>query len=691
MNRPEILAPAGSFESLEAAVKSGADAVYFGAGHFNARRNAANFSHEQLTQAAGYCHACGVLVYLALNTLVSDGELPDALELVRLACEIPVDAIIVQDIGMASLIRRAAPGMRLHASTQMSVHTPAGVNFLAEQGFSRVVLARELSKSEIAQIAETAKDKIELEMFVHGAHCMSVSGQCYLSSVLGGRSGNRGLCAQPCRLPFNAGSESGFDLSLKDLSLLEHVRELVGLGITSLKIEGRMKRPEYVATAVTAYRQAVLGQSPSPELVRQLGAVFSRTGFADGYYKAQRGKNMFGTRRREDSPGPQVLRQLHALYNSLPQTVPVRLNFSMKSGLPVCLTAECEGKTTRAQGEIPQPARTRPLDRQRLVEQLSKTGGTPFFAQSVDIGMDNGLTLPLSAVNALRREVLERLFEMRKQKVKIDFFEPQQMPQNRRDAGDGIPCKKIASFRSHTQIPESVKNRQNPLDLIFLPLDTPLAEADALTRAGLRIGFDIPRGLFGREAEIKNRLNEIKAAGVTAVQAWGLDAVALAVRSGMTVYGGTGLNLFNGMSAGFLRQTGLAGALASFELTAAQINRLESDLPLGVFAYGRLPLMLCRCCPGKNADGCARCGGNTSLTDRKNISFPVVCDGSCAQVLNSRTLWIADRLDEFRADYFYFSFTDESAEECAEVLAAYANRKPPQGEYTRGLYWRTVY
>ena len=330
MKKAEILAPAGNMDSLIAGVRCGADAVYLGGKELSARRNAANFTDEELEEAVRYCHARGVKVYLTLNTLASDSEMNIALGIIERACEINADALILQDLGIAKLAREAAPSMPLHASTQMSVHTLSGLFELAEMGFRRAVLARELSRSELLELAE--KSPIDLEVFVHGALCMSVSGQCYLSSVLGARSGNRGLCAQPCRLPFLAPGGVRHALSLKDLSLVESLTELEDLGITSFKIEGRMKRPEYVAAAVTACRASLDGEY-SGELMNQLQSVFSRSGFTNGYYFSKLGNDMFGIRSKEDVVSAKnVLSDLEKLYGKEKQIVPTDFAFTAISG-----------------------------------------------------------------------------------------------------------------------------------------------------------------------------------------------------------------------------------------------------------------------------------------------------------------------------------------------------------------------
>lgn len=418
MNRGkiEILAPAGSPEALTAAVRCGADAVYLGVGRFNARQAAHNFAPEDMPETVRYCHARGTAVHIALNTLVREDEMCDALALAEQACVWGADALIIQDRGLARRIHAAAPEMPLHASTQLSCHTPSGVEELRDCGFSRVVLAREMSQEEITACVGLG---CEIEVFAHGALCMCVSGQCTLSAMLGGRSGNRGMCAQPCRLPFApVGSGPARDrtaLSLKDLCLLDYVEQLRGSGVDSLKIEGRMKRPEYVAAAVTAYRAAADGRAADRQLLEDLQAVFSRSGFTDGYYRGRRDAGLFGHRRREDvtAATAEVFSRLHRLYDRENPRVPLALTFTMRAGEPVRLEGRSGDAAAQAAGTIPEAAVHRPLSVQRAEEQLCKTGGTPFMPPEVVCRMDDGLTLPLAALNALRREVCERLLAVR--------------------------------------------------------------------------------------------------------------------------------------------------------------------------------------------------------------------------------------------------------------------------------------
>ena len=507
----EILAPAGSPEALTAAVRCGADAVYLGVGRFNARRAAHNFAPEDMPETVRYCHARGTAVHLALNTLVREDEMRDALALAEQACAWGVDALIIQDRGLARRIHAAAPDMPLHASTQLSCHTPSGVEELRDYGFSRVVLAREMSREEIAECVGLG---CETEVFAHGALCMCVSGQCLLSAMLGGRSGNRGMCAQPCRLPFApAGGGPAGDrtaLSLKDLCLLDYVEQLREAGVDSLKIEGRMKRPEYVAAAVTAYRAAADGQPVDRQLTEDLQAVFSRSGFTDGYYRGRRDAALFGSRRREDvtAATAEVFSRLHRLYDRENPRVPLALTFTMRAGEPVRLEGRSGDTAVQAEGPVPEAAVHRPLSAQRAAEQLRKTGGTPFLPPEVDCRMADGLTVPLSALNALRREVCDRLLDMRGETAPVSFTYTQEPPCVSRAQRSDSP-KLVARFADAAQCPED-----GDMDAAVVPLDTP---PEVLRRLCARrpTGVEIPRGLFGCSRRRRTPVRHSRCAAVS--------------------------------------------------------------------------------------------------------------------------------------------------------------------------------
>lgn len=660
----EILAPAGSMESLIAGVRSGANAVYLGGKSFNARRNAGNFNDDELEQAVCYCHERGVKVYLALNIVISDDEWQTAYDCVKSALEAGVDAFIIQDIGIAKMIKEHFPDARLHGSTQMSIMTPSGAEYAGELGFSRIVLPREMSLDEIKEIRKSTD--LELEIFVHGSLCMCVSGQCYLSSVIGSRSGNRGLCAQPCRLPFTAkGDKRECALSLKDLSLISHLNELDG--VVSLKIEGRMKRPEYVSAAVTAVKNAINGCCSDEDEYR-LKSVFSRSGFTDGYFTGHLGSEMFGIRQKDDVVSAKaVLKDISHSYDNENPLLPIDMYFICKEGKPCRLTASALGKTVEITGDIPETAINRPMTAESLKDRLSKLGGTQFFVDNIEIELDNGLILPVSKINELRRRATEKLTEQKKITVNCKPLE-----KTAPTAKNGIKFAN-AAFKSAEQIPD-----RHPFKNIFIPLDSSLEDF-----VDNRAGVVLPRGLFGIENEVKQRLEKLKAAGVTKALCGNIGSYRLAKELGFQVFGDFGLNIYNSQSAAMIDNPVL-----SFELNLEQINRINAE-NTGVLVYGKVPLMLTRNCPVKNSIGCYECGKKGKLADRKGYEFEVVCsDYPCVEMLNCVPVYMLDRLDEIKTDFIYFYFSTESVSQVEHIIELYENKAKPDFKYTRGLYQR---
>jgi putative protease len=404
-SKPEILAPAGNMQSFQAACYAGADAVYLGLDRFSARGSADNFRFDELKQVVMQSRLFGVKVYLALNTLVFDDELPDLREYVKNAASCGINAVIVQDFGVAAAVRESAPEIQLHASTQMTVNSVEGARLLKNLGFSRVVLARELKQNEVRRI--TAQSGIETEIFVHGAHCVSVSGQCYMSSLMGGsiaRSGNRGMCAQPCRLDFRDG-DNHYALSLKDLSLIGHIGQLTQMGVTSLKIEGRMKRPEYVAAAVDACRTALAGE---PADMKLLADVFSRSGFTDGYFTGNYA-DMLGVRTKEDVlAAGEVLQKIKNRFKTPVKRYDVDFDVRVKADSTVCIT-RAKGLTVTVAGDVAQKAVTKSIDGDFVKMQMSKLGGTIFSLNSFECEVEPGLSLSASQINRLRRESIEQI------------------------------------------------------------------------------------------------------------------------------------------------------------------------------------------------------------------------------------------------------------------------------------------
>ncbi len=681
--KTEILAPVGSMQMLAAAVRCGANAVYLGGKELNARRNAANFTVDELGKAVEYCHKRGVNVYMTLNTLVGDGEMQTAVSAVENACCLGVDALIVQDIGLADVVRRVAPDMPLHASTQMSVQSADGVKILSEMGFSRVVLPRELTKAEIADIA--ANTDMELEVFVHGALCMCVSGQCLMSAVLGGRSGNRGLCAQPCRLPFGINGGNGNALSLKDLSMIDNLGELADLGVMSFKIEGRMKRPEYVAAAVTACRQSLCGEYDA-KTENDLRRVFSRSGFTNGYYENKKSATMFGVRTKEDVVGSaDVLKDLAHLYDNENPLIPVSMELDVSADKPMLLTVSSQGKTVTVSGEyVPVAAQNKALDAEELKSRLSKCGGTQFFAETVKVNLQPGLYAPVSAFNELRRDALQQLeneiaqrkiVELKEEKIKVSKYTAADSPELHVRVQNAAQLDKLPSGVSR----------------VVVPLDTAGETVKKLVADGVEVAAEIPRAVFSNAAKYIRKLAALKEHGVTLAYAGTLDGVEIARKADLPCVAGFGMNIFNTQSLLHLERLGVAETVLSCEMTLHQIAGLGGSIKRSALVYGHLPLMLTRNCPVSTKLTCAECKGNSVITDRMGVDFPVVCENGCSEVLNSRPVWLADKLDSVKGiDAFLLYFTNETAQDVADTVTAYRNKEKPSGEFTRGLYTKGV-
>ncbi len=666
MNKIEILAPAGGMESLISAVRCGANAVYLGTKSMNARRNADNFDNDELVKAVEYCHQRNVKVYMTANTLVSDTEMKTAYDTIKSAMDAGIDGFIVQDLGLARMIHDCFPDARLHASTQCSVNTPDGFKKLQELGFCRAVIPREMTADEIREI-RNATD-IELEIFVHGALCMSVSGQCYMSAMLGSRSGNRGLCAQPCRLSFSADNSGSCDLSLKDLSLISKIKDIADLGVISLKIEGRMKRPEYVAAAVTACKKAIDGEySPNDENV--LKSVFSRSGFTNGYFTGER-KDMFGTRQKEDVVSAKdVLKDLSHLYDNENPLIPVNIALKCKANEPLELTMSTDDKSITLQSVVPETAINKPMTIDILKTRISKLGGTQYYAKNVDITLDDGLIVPASKINELRRDAVEKLNEVEHKSYTTLPFNAVTSAKK-----DSTPYL-TARFLDPSTIPSD-----HPFKRVFIPIWSD--NDDFITH---NAGVEIPRGLFGMEQKLKDRLNELKQIGVTKALCSNLGAYETAKAMGYEVYGDFGLNIFNSNSASQIKSP-----ILSFELTIDEANSINAE-DTGIIGYGKLPLMLTRNCPIKNNIGCAKCGKNGALTDRKGYKFSVKCSSyPCVEILNPVPLYMADRMHEIHTDFVHLYFTDENKNEVDDIVNMYKNRAKNDTKYTRGLYYRGV-
>ena len=688
MSKIEILAPVGNEEMLRAAVFSGADAVYLGFSGFNARTSANNFDADTLKDAVRFCHARGVAVHVALNTTVYGGELPALEAAIRAVAASGADAVICQDLAVATLIGRIAPQLPRHGSTQMSVHSLQGALELKELGFTRVVLARELNLPEVEHI--TKHCGIETECFVHGALCMCVSGQCYMSAFLGGRSGNRGSCAGPCRLPFEANAlpegKPGrlHHLSLKDNSVIDKLDKLQALGVASAKIEGRLRTPEYVAAAVSACLAGREGRAYDRDLLKN---AFRRSGFTSGYLDGKIDGTMFGVRSEADAEQTKkTLPMLRELYRRERSRVPVKMKLEIEEGGEKLTVMDADGNKAFAYGDAePQPARTDPTE--SLHRSLAKTGGTPFAASAEDITveMDGGpWFVPGSAVNELRREALDALLKKR------EVLRPWPTTDEHVPA---LPLRTLPSrrtlrarFENWEQVPERALDG---IEYLILPI----AQADRVPREWrAKTLLELPRVMFGRlEEDTARRIAATQDAGFAGYEVSNIAHLRLC--RGLPMSGSFGLNITNQLAAQFYADNGLGSMLILPEVKDGDISTIAPThdgrpVPTGVLVYGHMPLMVTRACPLQNIHDCAHCDKTGVLTDRKAKKFPVRCGLGVRTIYNPVPIYMGDKPGALTVDYGVAYFTLESREEAAQILDMIRTHAPFEGDFTRGLYFK---
>ena len=688
----ELLSPAGSRAALEAAVQSGADAVYMGFGAFNARRNAKNFTDEEFADAVAYCHLRGVRVFLTLNTLLTDRELPQAAEVLRKASQMGVDAVLVQDWGVLTLAQAVTPDLPIHASTQMSLFTSGGARWAERLGMERVVLARELSREDIANVCRNCG--AEIEVFVHGALCMCYSGQCTMSALIGQRSGNRGACAQPCRLPYgvNGPCKNQFPLSLKDANLSAYLQELGDMGVACLKLEGRMKRPEYVAVITAIYRRLIdEKRGPTAEESRALEQAFSRSGFTDGYYRRRKGPAMFGTR-PENAPEPRELfSEARKLYeNGEHKQIPITMQANIRTGQPAALTVSDGVHAVTVTGPVPEAARNRALTAEDAAQRLQKTGGTVFRCETAEVDVGDGLMLTAAAINGLRRDALEALAAARTAVPQRRSLPTPALPEGETfsPAAPGLTC-------SIARLDQLTETLAHGAEMIYVPIELLPGLKDYRGRAKLcavlpRVWRDGDEAGFRRILETTPSLSAVSIG----------NAGHMAIVEGLPLErrGNFGLNVFNSRAVAFWQGQGLDSVTVSFELRHQQVRELRKYLPCEGIVYGRLPLMVTENCMTGNAGNCRGdkrlCDGENALTDRTGARFPLLGQYGCrCEIENSRTLFLADK-PEWRScglTWARLRFTTESPTQCDAVLRRYQDEGDwtPE-EFTRGLFYRGV-
>lgn len=691
----ELLSPAGSPEAVIAAVQNGADAIYMGLGNFNARRGAKNFTDEEFERSMRYCRIRGCKVYVTLNTLVNDREIAQAVERARLASQLGADGIIIQDLGLAYAIRQALPDIPLHASTQMSIHNLAGVEAAAEMGMTRAVLARELSLEQIKFITQHAS--IETEVFVHGALCFCQSGQCYMSALIGRRSGNRGMCAQPCRMQYSLGGRmDDYPMSLKDNCLVDRLRELEDAGVACLKIEGRMKRPEYTAIVTKIYSKALKEhRQPSAEEMETLEKAFSRQGFTQGYFNGDK-KDMFGRREEPDKDTEKLFTLARKGYSEGElRRVPVHFYTVAEKGMPVkAIAFDDDGNRAAAMGGVPEKARGQGLTATYITEQMFKTGGTPYNCVENRAQADPGLYLPASEINDLRRRLVSELSEQRAKPPIRRVGKLPEKPKGKLPTGD--PAMIFQVLTEEQLSPELAALKPQylyvPLTLMTEKLDLlrPFAEQGTIPVAVL------PRVIADNEAAaVYDMLSRMFDQGVNEALVGNLGHAMLAKKAGMKLRGDFGLNTFNALSMEVIRQAGFISATASFELRLSQIRDMIKPLDTELIIYGRIPLMVSDQCIIRHSAGRCNCQTPGQMADRMGSVFPVVKEFGCRNIIyNAHKLYLADKAEDVYAAGAWglrMMFTTEGMRECVEVAKGYmglSDYKP--NVLTRGLYYRGV-
>ena len=680
---PELLSPAGSKEAFCAAIDGGADAIYVGGASFNARINAKNFTEDELADSVKLAHLYGVKVYQTVNIMLYDRELDDFLRAAERSAKDGIDAFIVSDLGGASLLRKYLPEIPLHASTQMSIHNSSGARFLKDRGFSRAVPARELSKGDIQKIVDNSG--LEVEIFIHGALCVSHSGQCLFSSLVGGRSGNRGLCAQPCRLPYACGDgrvSEKYPLSLKDVSLASHIKEIIDSGVTSLKIEGRMKSPEYVRGVTAIWRRLLdEGNDASPDDIRELSDLFSRGGFTDSYYTRSIDRKMLGIRSDEDK---QASREVEK-FNGITRKIPVDMRTVLKAGEQAELTVTCGDRQISVTGDEVQKAINAPMDVDAIKKNLSKLGDTPFFLSNFDADIDGGIMLPVSRLNALRRDAISKLTD--------ELAKPRELTENRpsveHSRSNRAPERRnVGRFHRNEQITDKAREF---FDIILLPLQEYVRYPEAAD------GFVMPPVVFDSEClGIERLLEKLSDAKYAVITNLGQIETVKKLLPQTKLIADFRFNIGNNETTVFFDGLDFESYVLSTELTLPQIRDIKGAK--AAIVYGRIPLMTLEKCVikelygdkgalgvGKACDICSHDGAE--MKDRRGFVFPVLREHPHRNiVLNSLPTQMSDRQQELAAAGIFdkhFLFTTENAREVDGIIDDYENYRAPEGKVRR--------
>ena len=718
----EISSPAGSPEGVIAAVQNGADSVYLGFNEFNACMDADNFTFDEFGRYLEYCRIRGVKTYLALNSIASDYELPVIAHQVKEASRYGVDAVIIQDLGVMHAVKQAVPGMPIHASTRMGIHNLEGVKMAAAMGFSRVIIARELSRKKLFHICRYSP--IEIEIFVHGMLCMGYSGQCYMSALTGDQSNNRGYCSQPCQSNYStAGHTITYPLALKDNCLVRYLEDIEAIGVKSIKIEGRSRRPEYSALVTGIYSRVIRGEKPpSQESIRMLQKSFSRQGFTDGFYTDRRGTEMLGVREEDKRSDTALFAATRKSYlNGEFQRVPIRFVGSIRKGKPVKLAAADDRKNSSVvYGPVPEKAFHKELTNAVLQTQLHKTTGTPFVCLGVKGIVDPGLTIPMSAFTEMRREVFAEILEQRRplqmraegeyspsrlpfgevlppEELNLEVFFPSDEPSGEKPKLKRYtPPAITVSLTGVNQLSKELEELRPKI--IYIPVtefdyESPKMK-DLVENKHLNIAVSLPRVFHDNEKKkIALLLDKAKKLGVNEALVSNIGQIQFAKKHGMAIRGDFGFNVYNSETLYVLEKLGLKSATISFELPINEIRELSKPIDTELITYGRLPLMITENCIVRNSTDACTCDSFTGLVDEHGSLYPVESDYGCRNILlNPKKLFMADKRRTISslgiwAERLYF--TTENAIECVTVLKRYMGLSDftPPG-YTRGRYYR---
>lgn len=643
---PELLCPAGDKEALYAAIAGGADAVYFGTDMFNARIRAGNFTLDEAREAIKLCHVHGVKAYITLNIAIHERELDTVLQYVGSLYESGADALIVSDLGVMSLISQHFPNFEIHASTQCTVHNLDGVGFLFLKGCKRVVVARELDRENLKYICRNTD--AEIEMFIHGAHCMSVSGQCLMSYAMGGRSGNRGECAQPCRLPYKIGNKQGYPLSLKDMSLSSHIREISKMGVTSLKVEGRMKSPSYVYGVASSYRKMLdEGRDATKVEKESLSHLFSRQGFSDGYFIKDISSSMLGIRSEENKEQSRSIDDKPIVLPKVKADIFARFI----EGERAELTVKVRDRSVTVYGDTVERAINAPMSEADLKKSLTKLGNTPYEAGKVEIVKSENIMMRVSSLNALRREATDKLFAPERENIGAKYSQTYQRYKK--------PFVRSAAFLKISQIPEDVSY----FDRVYV-------YADRYESGCKANGIMLPPVILDREWDvIERKMAEARGDGIKYILITNVGQIERAKKHGFEITADYRFNVFNRPCVDYLRSVGFDSVILSPELTLRQSEDMAGNT---VIVYGNIPVMTTHKCIIKDTAGCDKC--KTYMTDRMGASFYVEgIFGHRNIIYNSVPIYMADKISTVSDFSHHFIFSNETKEQVKEIIYAYKN------------------